>query len=195
MSAPGFYLRKFLRQGRSVATLAPSSRVTARALAAHVDPSRPQVIVELGAGDGPITRHVAERMHPASRLVAVESDPEFHALLSRSVPRAEAVLGDARHIGDLLARLGAAAPDVVLNGLPTPSLPRAVNEGVFDWLASLDPETPHNQLTVMPWLFWPLYRRLFHQVRFQPVLRNLPPGGVYYCRDLRADYREHLPGH
>ena len=53
----GLFLRKFLRHGRRVASLAPSSRSLARVACRGVDPTRAQNIVELGA-----------RAHQRSRL-------------------------------------------------------------------------------------------------------------------------------
>jgi hypothetical protein len=49
------FLRKFLLEGRRVASVAPSSRSLARAATRCIDRSRPQVIVDLGAGTGPVT--------------------------------------------------------------------------------------------------------------------------------------------
>ena len=46
------------------------------------------------------------------------------------------------------------------------------------WLA---PEGTFRQLTHMPWVYYPLYKRYFDDVRFRFVFRNLPPGGVYFC--------------
>jgi phospholipid N-methyltransferase len=65
---------------------------------------------------------------------------------------------------------------------------------VLAWLQRLAPEACFSQLTVMPWVYQRMYERLFDEVRFQPVWCNLPPGGVYYCRRLRPDFRQSLPG-
>jgi hypothetical protein len=66
------FLRKFLRDGRRVASVAPSSRSLARAATRCVDPSTPQVIVEVGAGTGSVTECALDRCHPRSRLLAIE---------------------------------------------------------------------------------------------------------------------------
>ena len=42
------------------------------------------------------------------------------------------------------------------------------------------------QLTVMPLIYYKLYRRYFEDVRFRFVPLNLPPGGVYVCRGYRG---------
>jgi len=195
-SGRGLFLRKFLRQGTKIASIAPSSRALAEALCEPVSAERPQVIVELGAGDGAVTRIATQRMHADSRLLAIEQDADFATRLQETAPRATAIHGNVRNITTHLGDNGTEPGDVdlVISGLPTPSLPRAVNEAVFDWLDSLPGDVIYSQLTVMPWVYKRLYQRLFDDVRFTPVLRNLPPGGAYHCRHLKRAYREHLPG-
>lgn len=84
-AAPLLFLRKFLRHGTRVASFAPSSRFLARAMCRHVSRDMPQTIVELGAGTGAVTKVAAEMMHAESRLIAVELDADFAAILRREV--------------------------------------------------------------------------------------------------------------
>jgi len=190
------FLRKFLTQGTKIASVAPSSKALSRALTCHIRPESPQTIVELGAGDGAVTRLATQHMHPESRVLAIERDPDFANALAAQVPRATAINGDVADVAAELADHDVTADqvDVVISGLPVPSLPKAVNQAVFDWLASLRGDVVFSQLTVMPWVYKPLYERLFENVAFTPVLRNVPPGGAYHCTGLKADYGQHLPG-
>jgi phosphatidylethanolamine/phosphatidyl-N-methylethanolamine N-methyltransferase len=192
----GLFLRKFLQQGTKIASIAPSSRALARALCTHVRADQPQTIIELGAGDGAVTRVAAGRMHAESRLIAIEQDADFAERLRAAVPGATVVTGDVKDLAAHLSEQGVEGSeiDLVISGLPTPSLPRAVSEAVFDWLNVLPEAVTYSQLTVMPWVYKPLYQRLFDEVTFTPVLRNLPPGGAYHCRRLKPNYRDHLPG-
>lgn len=180
------HFRKLLRQGRTVAALTPSGQDLARACCRYIDPSRPQTIVELGAGTGAVTRRAAARMHPDSRLIAIERDPDFVAMLRASLPCAEAVTGDAEATSALLAERGVAHVDVVLNGLPMPSLPESARAAVLAAIAALPGNPWVAQITVMPWIFQRFYARCFEEVRFELAWRNLPPAGVYHCRGALA---------
>jgi phosphatidylethanolamine/phosphatidyl-N-methylethanolamine N-methyltransferase len=173
------FARRFFARGVGVAALTPSSLALARAMTREIG-GRPQVIVELGAGTGAVTAVAAERMHPGSRLVALEIDPALADVARREVPRAEVIVGDAAAVGELDLE----SVDGVLSGLPVPSLPRPVRDAVWAWLARY-PHATFHQLTVMPWVYAGLYRSLFREVRFELVVRNLPPGGVYHCAGLR----------
>ncbi len=189
------FLRKFIKHGKRVASVAPSSRSLARAMCRHVNPNAPQTIVELGAGTGAVTIEVAKRMHPESRLIAIEIDPSFADHLRHACPAAEVIVADVKTLPRTLGDAGVATFDLLLNGLPTPSLPRSLNRVILDTFASLAPaDAVVSQLTVMPWVYKPMYARVFDDVRFNLVLRNTPPGGVYHCSALRADWRDHIPG-
>ncbi len=178
------FQKKLLARGRAVAALGPSSAELCRATAAAVDPTVPQIVVELGAGTGAVTAAAAARLHPASRLVAVEIDEDFATVARRAAPRAEILVGDVTMLRSLLLPLGLDRIDVVLSGLPFPSLSPTTRAAVLGWLAQHDGATFH-QLTVMPWVYAKLYRSLFERVSFELVWRNVPPGGVYHCAGLR----------
>jgi len=179
------HFRKWLRHTKRVASVTPSSRPLAEATCRHVDPDIPQVIVELGAGTGAVTRIAETLMHPESRIIAVEEDPEFARVLERTAPLAEVVVDDAGNLDRLLSERDVRHVDVVLNGLPTPSLKADVRDRVLDVIGGLDGQPWVSQITVMPWVYLQFYRRLFEDVRFEPVFRNCPPGGVYHCRRVR----------
>ena len=181
------FLQKFLREGRRVASVAPSSQTLARAACRYVDPRQPQSIVELGAGTGAVTASALERCHPWSRLLAIEVDMDFVSILRASCPRALVIHGDAEHLDAHLSWAGFERIDVVISGLALPSLTAQARDAVLDcYHRRATPTAWFSQLTVMPLLFWPFYNRLFHEVRFEWALWNAPPGGVYHCRGLRA---------
>lgn len=191
---PLLFLKKFLGHGRRVASFSPSSRALATAMCQSIDDTRPQVIVELGAGSGAVTAMACRRMHRSSKLIALEIDPEFAAMAQVRCPQALVMCADVMHVTEKLASLGVDRFDVLLNGLPTPSLPKHVNRAVFECLQKLGPQASFSQLTVMPLVYQRMYERLFEQVEFKLVMQNLPPGGVYHCKNLRRDFERNIPG-
>lgn len=180
------FLKRFLQRGKVVASLVPSSASLARAVCTPLDPGRPMTVLELGAGTGAITREALRRLNPASRLLAVEIDPEFARVLRATCPRAEVIEADAGELFRVLQERGVTRVDAVLNGLPMPSLPKPLAGRILRSLAEItDAHTPITQITVMPLVYLPLYRRWFREVRFEWVVANLPPAGVYHLRGVR----------
>lgn len=184
MSDMVLFVKKFLRHGTRVASVAPSSRRMAAELSRYIDPTRPQVVVELGAGTGAVTRRIVERKHPDSRVIAVELDPDFAARLRAAVPAgAEVLVADVTDMAGHMARLGISRVDVVVSGLPTPSLPAPVVEGVMGFVRRYAADAWFSQLTEFPWaVYGKFYRQHFGHVEYRRVPVNIPPGGAYHCR-------------
>src|SRR5580698_5987624 len=95
------FLKRFLRRPFQVASIIPSSRTLIRRVAAKMDFSQPRVIAEYGPGEGCHTREIARRMHPESRLILFELDPEFAEHLKdqfRGDERVVVLNSDASHL-------------------------------------------------------------------------------------------------
>lgn len=187
-ATPDWWLmfRKFVEQGTSIASFAPSSRFLARSLINGIDYDRANCIVELGAGTGPVTEQLVKRVRPHTRLIVLERDPDFCARLRAKFPKAEIVEGDAAHIDQLLADRGVRQVDHMISGLPLPSFPADLRDAVIRTSAKVLAEHgTFRQLTVMPLVYKKLYQGYFEDVRFRFVALNLPPAGVYVCRGYR----------
>ena len=176
------FFRKFLAKGRGISSAVPSSRQMVSGILRHVDFSRPATIVELGAGTGPVTEQILERLRPFHRFVAVENDPDFCDILRRRFPDTTLLQVDASRVAEPLASMGIHRVDYVLSGLPTPNLPARAAVRLWRWLlASLASDGTFVQLTLAPLVYRAFYNRLFGSVDYQMVWRNFPPGGVYCC--------------
>jgi phospholipid N-methyltransferase len=183
-------MKAFLRQGKRIASFAPSSRFMARKILDGIDWTTTRTIVELGAGTGPITAEMVKRAHPDAKLVVIELDPTLCSRLRdrfRGTPNVDVVLGDATRFGELLLERGIPKVDHVLSGLPLPSFPSLARDAILETSARTIAEGgTFRQLTVMPLIYYKMYRRYFEHVRFRFVPFNLPPGGVYVCRGYRG---------
>jgi phospholipid N-methyltransferase len=190
MNDRALFLGKFLRQGSAIASVAPSSRWLSRLTVRNIDWQRADSLVELGAGTGPVTRIIAARARPECRVVIVERDPDFAALLRERFqchPNFEIVRGDVRDLSSILGDHGFASVDHVVSGLPVPSFPRKLQESLFQVVgAVLRRAGTYNQITEIPWLYQRFYRRFFEDVQFVFEPRNLPPAGSYFCRGPRV---------
>jgi phospholipid N-methyltransferase len=180
-------LTKFLKKGRSIASFAPSSRAMARSMLDGIDFGSARCVVELGAGTGPITAELVRRLQPHTRLLVVELDPDLCARLKSRFPHLDVVQGDAGQFDKYLAQRGITQVDHVLSELPLPSFPAPLRDGILATSARmLTPTGTFRQLTVMPLIYYRLYRRYFDDVRFRFVPWNLPPGGVYVCQGFHG---------
>jgi phospholipid N-methyltransferase len=180
-----------LRRARVVGAVAPSSPVLAAALTTVVPASGAPVVVELGAGTGPISEAIRGRLAPGARQLAIEVDPAMVAHLRRTRPWLEVLHGDAADLGALLASAGVGCVDAVVSTLPWSLFPGSRQTRMLREIGRiLVPAGAFTTVTYLPAL--PLAgarafrRRLgtaFEEVLTTgPVWRNIPPGLAYVCR-------------
>jgi ornithine lipid N-methyltransferase len=189
MSDFSLFLGKFLRHGTAIASLAPSSPWLSRTTVRNIDWERANVLVELGAGTGPITRVLAEKARPDCRVIVLERDHDFAQILQErfaQYPNFDVIEGDVRDLRGMLADRGVAQADSIVSGLPVPSFPKDLQRDLFRMVAGiLAPQGTFNQITEMPFVYWRFYQRFFHDVRFAFEPRNFPPAGAYFCQEVK----------
>ncbi len=183
------FFSKFLRHGTRIASVWPSSVALSRATIKEINWQNARVIVELGAGTGPITDQIIRRLKPHTMFVAIERDPDFAKILQRRFSghkNVEIVQADVRDLDPVLKARGIQRVDAFVSGLPTPSLPpRVRNRMLASVRRYLADEGVFSNITEIPFYYWKYYKKLFNDVSFDLVVRNMPPGGVYHCRACR----------
>lgn len=89
------FLRRWLANPLQMGSIVPSSRALGARVARLIERREDEVVVELGAGTGAITRALLAGGVPADRLVVVEIVPEMARHLADSLPGVRVVQGDA----------------------------------------------------------------------------------------------------
>lgn len=183
------FLKKFLRHGTKIASLAPSSPWLSRATVSNVDWDHAGVVVELGAGTGPITKVIAQKARPETRVIVLERDPDFSRLLRERfgpLPNFDVIEGDVRDLASMLRDRGIERVDHIVSGLPVPSFPKDLQRDFFRVVRDvLAPEGGYSQITELALVYRGLYKRYFEQVKFVFEPRNFPPAGAYHCRGVK----------
>lgn len=183
------FLGKFFRHGITIASVWPSSKSLCKATIKEVDFAKARVIVELGAGTGPITDMVISKLQPHTRFIAIERDADFAKILRErfsGLSNVEIVHADVRDLEKILRARGIKEVDCFLSGLPTPTLPEPVRMSMLACVRKyLSAHGVYSNITEVPYIYLKYYRSVFKDVDFQFVAKNLPPGGVYHCRTMR----------
>jgi len=134
--------KRFLARPLQVAYIIPSSKALIRRVMSKLDFSQPRIIVEFGPGEGCHTRELARQMHPDSRLLLFELDPELADHLKEQFagdPRVEVLNTDAANLKEELSTRGIEFCDYVVSGIPFSILEltkkRSILRAVYDSLA------------------------------------------------------------
>jgi phosphatidylethanolamine/phosphatidyl-N-methylethanolamine N-methyltransferase len=177
------FLRSWIEKPLHMGAVMPSGRLLARTMAQYVDSRSEGPIVELGPGTGAITSALIERGVDQSRLVLVEYNPGFCALLRDRYPYAKVVQGDAYALRDSLRKVLTAPASAVVSGLPLVTKPMLTRlKLIRDAFAALTPGAPFVQFTysVAP----PIPKSLpgVSTEASERIWMNLPPARVWVYR-------------
>ena len=128
----GLFLRRWLANPLRVGAILPSSKALARLVGRNVVRDGNEVVLELGAGTGTITRGLVEAGVPEANLVLVELDPDMVAYLRTRFPRARVIEGDATRPLDLLPGHLVGRVDTVISGIPALQFPLEKQRSYMD---------------------------------------------------------------
>jgi phosphatidylethanolamine/phosphatidyl-N-methylethanolamine N-methyltransferase len=180
------FLRSWIEKPLHVGAVMPSSRLLARTMAQYVDVRSEGPVVELGPGTGAITNALIEHGVDQKRLVLVEYNPGFCALLRDRYPQAKVVQGDAYKLRDSLWDVLPAPAAAMVSGLPLVTKPMITRLRLIrDAFAALAPGAPFVQFTysVVP----PIPKSLpgVSTEASERIWMNLPPARVWVYRKGR----------
>jgi phosphatidylethanolamine/phosphatidyl-N-methylethanolamine N-methyltransferase len=177
------FLRSWIEKPLHMGAVMPSGRVLARTMAQYVDIESSEPVVELGPGTGAITNALIEHGVDQRRLVLVEYNPGFCALLRDRYPHAKVVHGDAYALRDSLWNVLSAPASAVVSGLPLVTKPMLTRlKLIRDAFVALAPGAPFVQFTysVAP----PIPKSLpgVSTEASERIWMNLPPARVWVYR-------------
>jgi phospholipid N-methyltransferase len=114
------YIKNFI-QDQDVAAIVPSSSFLVRRVCKWIDFDEPAIIVEYGPGNGVFSEYIVDNMTEDSRLVLVESNPDFVEMLEDKYaddPRVVVVEDRAEHIEQILDDHDLEEVDYIVSGIP-----------------------------------------------------------------------------
>lgn len=174
------FLRGFLKHPREVASVVPSSRFVEQRIVKLAAVCAATSIVELGPGTGGTTRAILRSMPQEARLLSVEINPVFHALLGRlQDPRFNVHLGSAEELRDLLARYGMPAPQAIISGIPFSTMSRSMACRILNAIAEVLPTGGRFVAYQVRDHVHRLCRPYLGPARVEVELLNIPPLRVF----------------
>jgi phosphatidylethanolamine/phosphatidyl-N-methylethanolamine N-methyltransferase len=119
----GLFFKRWLANPLQMGSVIPSSPSLCRRIAALVRRAEDEVVVELGAGTGVISRALLAAGVPASKLVVVEIVPDMADHLRTALPGVNVIQGDAFELPKALPQWMHGKVGTAICGIPLVLLP------------------------------------------------------------------------
>jgi phospholipid N-methyltransferase len=176
------FFSESIRNLKTIGSIAPSSRFLCESMTRNLDWKKPQNIVELGAGEGVMTRYILGQMHPESRLIAFEINDIFCQKLRQiDDPRFYLIEDSAENLGSVLKKLNLDEVDGILSSLPFVIFPKSTTRHILLNCKRLLHEkgffTQFNYSLTLKKLYETIFDKVL--IRFVPI--NIPPAFVFAC--------------
>ena len=187
------FLTEFIRDPVTLGAVAPSGPSLARLIVESADIQPGHVVVELGAGTGPMTAQLVA-LHPDNPLLSLEPKASLAKALRARFPDVEVREDYVQKLPELLEAWGHPKADRVVSSLPwaiwSPELQGECFQAILDTLA------PGGKMVTFQYVHsqvLPAARRLRAALddRFDSVTKtriawaNVPPAFVFVCEGAK----------
>ncbi len=170
------FFSESLKNLKEVGTVTRSSRYLCRSIADQIDFSQAAVIVELGAGDGVISRELLKNMAPDSKLIAFEINEAFSEDLEKfDDSRLVFCKRTAEDLKSILREHGIDKVDYVVSALPFTVMPDTVSEDIVTQCSDCIRSGGKFIQVHYSLVKKGLYKSKFGNVKVNFILKNLPP--------------------
>jgi phosphatidylethanolamine/phosphatidyl-N-methylethanolamine N-methyltransferase len=163
-----------------IGAVLPSSPQLGARMARHIHLAPDEVLVEIGAGTGVVTRALLAAGVPAHRLYIVELDSRLAGHLRRHFPKSHVIEGNAGDLPSLLPPELVGHVGTVVSSLPLRPMSRDVQQQIVDAaFAVLKPGGGLLQYTYPPFSPLPAREMGLKAEGLGRTWRNLPPAAVW----------------
>lgn len=188
---------EFFKQGlknlKTIGTVTRTSFFACKSIIKLLEFNKVHVIVELGAGDGAITKYLLKELKPDSKLVAFELNEQFcKSLRALNDPRLIIVQDSAEKLEDHLAYHDIERVDAIVSALPFAIIPDIITNAVLQSCKKvLNPGGAFIQIHYSL-KRKKLYEFIFGSVKVKFIPLNIPPLFVIYKFPLKPDSTEKI---
>lgn len=182
------FLMEALRNFKTVGTFTFSSKFLVDKMVEPIDFKAANTVLELGAGNGCITKGILSRMKSNARLFSFEINPSFCTAIQEDIQdkRLHLINDSAEKIDFYLKQAKVNKVDYIVSSLPLVNFSPELFENILEAAKhSLKPGGLFIQLSYFT-THLPKYKRHFSDVKVKFTPLNFPPGFVYVCRNPKV---------
>ena len=178
MSTIGF-IKESIKNIKTVGTVTRSSKFVCKSMISHIDFDNAETIVEMGAGDGVITKHILRKMKKDSKLLSFEINEVFCEKI-REIKNPKLYLAEdsAENLRKHLDKLKIDQVDFIISALPFVAMPDDLSYRIVEEAhKALKPGGLYIQLHYSL-LTQKMYKNVFGNIDINFEPRNIPPAFI-----------------
>ena len=176
---PAMFFRRWLANPLQMGSIVPSSSTLCARVVAQTRRAPDEVVVELGAGTGVMSRALLAAGVPAERLFVVEIVRDMAEHLGRVLPGVQVVQGDARELQDLIPTRWHGRIGTVICGIPLVLLALAEQRRFIDAIEAVAPRRGFLHYSYCATSPLPARKHKLAAKREAWTARNFPPASVW----------------
>lgn len=176
------FLKESLKHFKTVGTVTRSSRYLSRGVVKHARVQNAKVVVELGAGDGVMTRHILKVLPADAILFSFEVNAHFcKQIMKINDPRLKVINLSAEKMQEVIGKYGFQQVDAVISALPFSVFPLELTYSIVGLSFDILKENCrfvqiHYTLKIKK-----IYEQIFGNIKSFFEFRNIPPAFIFAC--------------
>ena len=186
MSSRINFLKEALKNINTLGTITPSSRFLSKRMLREINFSKAEVIVELGPGNGAITKHILENLSPKSILICFEINDNFYRQLKQiQHPQLIVLKASAEKITDELKKLNFHQVNYIISSLPLTIIPDKISDKILEKSFEVLEENGSFIQYQYSLSYFKKLKSVFKEsisLEFEPL--NIPPAFIYRCKKV-----------
>jgi phosphatidylethanolamine/phosphatidyl-N-methylethanolamine N-methyltransferase len=175
-----FFFKNWATSPLKLGAFSPTGRPLAELMVKHAAPDPSGYVLELGPGTGVVTQALLDAGIAPERIVSVEYDKGFFALLCKRFQGVNFIRGDALNLAPVLGEFRDVRFSAALSGLPLLNLPKAKRAPYLEGL--LDRLVPGGVVSQLSYSLTPPQEAIPGRLavaKSKWVTFNLPPGRAW----------------
>jgi phospholipid N-methyltransferase len=180
------FFQEAVKNIKTLGTVAPSSRFLSKRMLKEIDFTKAEVLVELGPGNGAITKYILNNLASNAILICFEINDNFYCQLKElKHPQLVVLKVSAEKILFELKKLKIDKVNYIISSLPLAIIP----EEISDVILEKSFEALHINGTYIQYQYSLSYFKKLKEVfkesislGFEPL--NIPPAFIYRCKKV-----------
>ncbi|WP_166383303.1 class I SAM-dependent methyltransferase [Polaribacter sp. 11A2H] len=180
------FLKESIKNLKTLGTVTPSSRFLAERMLKGIDFSKVEVLVELGPGNGAITKLILQKLPANATLICFEINDNFYKELSQIENKQLIVVkSSAEKIEEELKKLNFNKTCHIISSLPLTIIPEEVTDEILEKSFHVLADNGTFIQFQYSLTYFKKLKNVFNQsisLGFEPL--NFPPAFVYHCKKV-----------